>query len=71
MMTSSREGRPRSFRPARKSAQVSADSPLPGARPLNLGLPSGGDALRGQGPTRPGGRGVSGRRWHPGTGSPA
>ena len=38
-MTSSGEARPRSFRSARKSCQASADSPDPGARPMNAGLP--------------------------------
>src|SRR6266581_3106030 len=38
-MISSGEGRPRSLRSARKSLQASADSPLPGARPMNAGLP--------------------------------
>ncbi len=40
LMTSSGEGRPRSLRSARKSSQASADSPVPGARPMNAGLPS-------------------------------
>ena len=39
LMTSSGEARPRSLRSARKAVQASADSPVPGARPMNAGLP--------------------------------
>ncbi len=40
LMTSSGEGSPRPVRSVRKSCQAPADSPEPGARPLNAGLPS-------------------------------
>src|SRR5579875_3097088 len=38
-MTSSGLARPRSLRSVRKPAQASADSPVPGARPMKAGLP--------------------------------
>jgi hypothetical protein len=38
-MISSGEARPRSLRSVRKPCQASADSPVPGARPMKAGLP--------------------------------